>query len=74
VALFWLQNENAVLYTSHCKTRSSSQWGTQQENSATKHVAHRSSCNSSAWQSEWGFTLEFVDEVLLQTRTTMLHG
>jgi len=33
--------------------------GTQQENSATKLVdICRSSCNSNAWQSEWGFCLE----------------
>jgi len=51
---------------------SSSQQGTQQENSATKQViTRRSSCNSCPWQSEWGFTFEFVDKVLLWTT---LHG
>ena len=38
------------------------QWGTQQENSATKLVnICRNFCNSNAWQSEWGFVLECVD-------------
>jgi len=35
---------------------------TQKENSDTNPVViSRSSCNSNAWQSEWGFVLEYAD-------------
>jgi len=44
-------------------------WGTQKENSATKPVViSSSSCNSNAWQSEWGFTLTAVQSTVLPTK------
>jgi len=43
--------------------------GTQKENSATKPVViSRSSCNSNALQSEWGFTLTALQNTVLPTK------
>jgi len=43
--------------------------GTQKENSATKPVViSRSSCNSSAWQSEWGSTVTALQSTVLQAK------
>jgi len=43
--------------------------GTLKEKSATKPVViSRSSCNSSAWQSEWGFTLTALQSTILQAK------
>jgi len=43
--------------------------GTQKENSATKPVViSKSSCNSSAWQSEWGFTLTALQSTVLRAK------
>jgi len=42
---------------------------TQKENSATKPVViSRSSCNSNAWQSEWGFTFTGLHCTVLRTK------
>jgi len=41
------------------------------------YVAHHNklnSCNSNAWQSEWGFTLEFVEKVLRPANSNELHS
>ena len=63
------QKQCDIWVTKRC---SSLQRGTQQENSATKSIIiSRSSCNSNAWQSEWGFTLECVDQVIARLNISL---